>query len=299
MVRTLAEEKLSRIKWIDIEAPTNEEMHAIAKEHRIHEALIADVLQPEHLPKYESTPDISFFILRYYVAAEKEEADNMQELTNKIAIFYSKNLVITVHKYEAPFIDDLKRDLIDGKNCRGPLHLLNRIAKAVLQTYDTAAMTLAKQIDFYESKTFLKKTPPPIMKGLYHVKRKVDVSKRLLLLTKDLIDKVEDPEKDPDIQDTRDLYLRVVTLFDSMTENTNHLLNVYFSVSAQRTNEIIRVLTVFSVFFMPLTFIVGIYGMNFKYMPEIPWPYGYPVVMFLMGVITLLIYLWFRRKGWL
>jgi magnesium transporter len=299
MIRTLADERTSQLKWIDIHSPTSEEMHTIAKEYNIHEALIADVLQPEHLPKYEFTPDISFFILRYYVAADKEEADNMQELTNKVAIFYTKDLVITVHKYEAMFIDDIKRDIIDGKRCRSPFHLLNRIVKSVLQTYDGAAMALAKQIDFYESKTFLKKSPPPILKGLYHVKRKVDVSKRLLLLTKDILEKVEDPAKDPDTQDTRDLYLRVITLFDSMAENTNHLLNVYFSASAQRTNEVIRVLTVFSVFFMPLTFIVGIYGMNFHHMPEIPWLYGYPVVMLLMGVITLLIYLWFRRKGWL
>jgi magnesium transporter len=70
-------------------------------------------------------------------------------------------------------------------------------------------------------------------------------------------------------------------------------------MSAQKTNETIRVLTIFSVFFMPLTFIVGIYGMNFKVMPELQWAWGYPVVMVLMLVVTIAIYIWFKKKKWL
>jgi magnesium transporter len=97
----------------------------------------------------------------------------------------------------------------------------------------------------------------------------------------------------------RDTYIRMTTIYDSLAENTNQLFNIYFSISAQKTNEIIRVLTLFSVFFMPLTFIVGIYGMNFHFMPELSWKWGYPAVMLTMAVVTLGIYWWFRRKGWL
>jgi magnesium transporter len=71
------------------------------------------------------------------------------------------------------------------------------------------------------------------------------------------------------------------------------------SFSAQRTNDVMRVLTLFSVFFMPLTFIVGIYGMNFEYMPELTKTWGYPAVLILMGLIALMIYTWFKRKKWL
>jgi magnesium transporter len=77
------------------------------------------------------------------------------------------------------------------------------------------------------------------------------------------------------------------------------LFNIYFSVSSQRTNEVIRVLTIFSVFFMPLTFVAGIYGMNFEFMPELRQQWGYPGVIGLMALITLGIYFWFKRKGWL
>jgi magnesium transporter len=71
------------------------------------------------------------------------------------------------------------------------------------------------------------------------------------------------------------------------------------SVASQRTNEVIRVLTIFSVFFMPLTFIVGIYGMNFRTMPEIEWVWGYPFAWGIMISVTLAIGLWFKRRGWL
>lgn len=103
----------------------------------------------------------------------------------------------------------------------------------------------------------------------------------------------------PVLQDLRELYVSLETSFEQTIENTNNLLNLYISLSSQRTNEVMRVLTVFAVFFMPLTFIVGIYGMNFDIMPELRHPLGYPAVMLVMGTITLGIYLWFKRKGWL
>ena len=102
-----------------------------------------------------------------------------------------------------------------------------------------------------------------------------------------------------EMQDLRDLYVHEVTLYDELADSTIHLVNTYISLSSQRTNEVMRVLTIFSVFFMPLTFIVGIYGMNFEFMPELNSVYGYPMVIFAMSMITVVIYFWFRRKGWL
>jgi magnesium transporter len=100
-------------------------------------------------------------------------------------------------------------------------------------------------------------------------------------------------------QDLRDIYSRTNTLFRNIGENTAQLLSVYFNIESNHTNEIMRTLTIISVFFMPLTFIVGVYGMNFKYMPELDWRIGYPAVWLLMLVVSILIYIWFKRKRWL
>lgn len=297
MTRTFADKEF---KWIDVHEPTPQELQELGTKYRIHEAFIADVLQPEHLPKYEPLGETSFFILRYYSGQEKTKLDTIQGLTNKIAIFQSKDLVVTIHRLDVPFINDLKKSLIDTGQCKGIFHLLNRLIKAVFQSYEVPAHQLAKEIDHYESQTFLKQDPPPVLKGLYHVKRQIEVSRRLLILSKDILEQIDDPaHQDPNTRDTRDLYIRMLTLFDAMSDNTNHLLTLYFSISAQRTNEVVRVLTIFSVFFMPLTFIVGIYGMNFDFMPELRWHMGYPGVIILMVGVTVAIYLWFRRKNWL
>jgi magnesium transporter len=86
---------------------------------------------------------------------------------------------------------------------------------------------------------------------------------------------------------------------DELVEDVNNLLSIQLALASHRTNEVVRVLTVFSVFFLPLTFIVGVYGMNFKYMPELSERWGYPAVLAGMAVVTVAIYIWFRRRGWL
>jgi magnesium transporter len=88
-------------------------------------------------------------------------------------------------------------------------------------------------------------------------------------------------------------------LYGTANEDCSHLMNIYLSLASHKTNEVMRVLTIFSAFFLPLTFIVGIYGMNFEFMPEIHKRLAYPIVWVGMLTIVALIYLWFRRKRWL
>ena len=92
---------------------------------------------------------------------------------------------------------------------------------------------------------------------------------------------------------------KIDTLIETNHDDINNLMNVYISISSQRTNEVMRTLTVFTAFFLPTTFIVGVYGMNFENMPELQHPYGYPAVLGFMLLVTILIYTWFKRKGWM
>jgi len=91
----------------------------------------------------------------------------------------------------------------------------------------------------------------------------------------------------------------LVKIYDLIHEDVSNLVNFYLSFSAQKTNEVIKVLTIFSVFFMPLTFLAGIYGMNFDYMPELRSKWGYPTLILAMVLISAFIFTWFRRKKWL
>ena len=100
------------------------------------------------------------------------------------------------------------------------------------------------------------------------------------------------------MQDTRDLHLKLLNIYDQIHEDVSNLVNFYLSISAQKTNEVIKVLTIFSVFFMPLTFIAGIYGMNFDFLPGLHSHFAFVLLCTMMGLTCLVGVIYFRSKGW-
>jgi magnesium transporter len=125
--------------------------------------------------------------------------------------------------------------------------------------------------------------------------------RKLIYLMKEVCENLKHPSKSIDTyhQDLKETANSVLVQAEQLNENITHLLNLHISIATMRTNEVMRVLTVFSVFFLPLTFVVGVYGMNFKYMPELESRLGYPLVWLLMVGIILVIFFWFRRKRWI
>lgn len=291
--------KENGFEWIDLVNPEGAELMKIAEKYKLHPALVNDCMQPDHLPKYERMQNYAFIIFRIHIENDLPEADSIQELTNKIAIFFSDKFIITIHRRKQVLFDDLMVQMKE-KECKDSRELLNLLILACLNTYEKPLGKLSKSVDYFEEIVFLRPKKVPLLKGLYYIKRKIDLLRRMLILSFEIIDSIDSAEEgNVNTRDTRDQYVKLQNMFDALSENIHQLLNIYFSASSQRTNDTMRVLTIFSVFFMPLTFIVGIYGMNFDFMPELGWKLGYPGVMVLMALVTLLIYIWFRRKGWL
>lgn len=300
MVQLLASREKNGFDWVDLSNPSDDEIREVATKFMLHEASIKDCMQPDHLPKYEIFDNYTFVIFRVLAADHVHEADTIQELTNKISIFFNGEYFITVHRAEGNLINRMKAKRIDTGKCDNTLYLLNSMIRESILTFEPPGFKLSESLDYYEERVFLRQRTSPILRGLYFVKRKIDVIRRLMLLSYEIVDNIDsEGQSDVYTRDLRDLYVRTQTYFDNLSENTAQLLTVYFSLASQRTNEIMRVLTIFSVFFMPLTFVVGVYGMNFKHMPELAWYYGYPAVMLLMVGISIGIYFWFKRKGWL
>lgn len=301
MIKTFADKSSHPFEWLDVTNPSMDELREIARKYNLHESSVNDCLQPDHLPKYEivgNEGDI-FIILRLHSSDVTSQADTVRELTDQISIFVKEERIITIHKNEWTQADKIKEEYMSSEDCKSAHHILNEIIKTGLATYDDHASRLNREIEFFETNMFLKNRKKSLLEDMYYLKRKVDVTRRILILTFEIVDKIDNQPGNTYTRDTRDLYVKLHSIYDSLFENTNQLLSIYFSLSSQRTNEIIRVLTIFSVFFMPLTFIVGIYGMNFEFMPELKMKYGYPGVMILMGVITGCIYYWFKKREWL
>lgn len=298
MINPIANIEKHGFEWIDLMDPSTEELSTVANKYKLHPALVSDCLQPDHLPKYERMENYSFIIFRIHTQNNVAEADSVQELTHKIAIFYAKDFIITIHRKEHALFAPLLK-LVDSEQCNHTAELLNALVSACLNTYGEPLNKLAKSVDYYEEIVFLRPKKVPLLKGLYYLKRKIDLLKRMLILSFDTIDAVDSEEGNVNTRDTRDQYVKFQHMLDALAENIHQLLAIYFSASSQKTNDTMRVLTIFSVFFMPLTFIVGIYGMNFEFMPELEWKLGYPGVLVVMVLVTVLIYLWFKKKDWL
>ncbi len=285
--------------WIDITNPTLEDLTAVGEKYALNHHNLHDCLEPDHLPKFEEGDPFNFIILRK-VLDEKEKGATIHMLTTKIAIFFDGDTIVTIHRVPHPDIFPLCKQLIDaGKIISIPGFLLKIVAR-VQQSFSRFANELNTQIDETETRLFIRKKSAGSIENLYLLKRRAGLCKKLLLLTGEVVSAVQHRQKkSSEMQDIRDSQIKLQLLYDQMTEDALNLVSMYMSISANKTNEVMKILTVFSAYFLPLTFIVGIYGMNFDFMPELGWKYGYPMVIGFMVLVFLLIYFWFRRKKWL
>ena len=306
MINEIFYNESTDFRWIDVESPSEEEYEHLSSTYNLHPAAVKDCLLPSHLPKCERFGDVYFLILRIHDKNAAPDADEVGELTNKIAIFISQNFLITIHRKDAIYLSELQREWSDLSQVEDPSrrHLFNEIVDDVLNTYEDGLFYDDQQLDYIERLIFEGnngKEKKTLIWELYLLKRRASIFRRMLQLTRNTLD-VFRRSKSADDPFSNDLLETTDSLFftaDSLHETANNLINLHLSLASHRTNEVMGVLTVISVFFLPLTFIVGLYGMNFKYMPELDYKYSYAGVWALMILITLGIYIWFKKKKWL
>ena len=285
--------------WIDITAPSLEDLTAVSEKYALNHHNLHDCMEPDHLPKFEEGDPFTFIILRK-VLDDKEKGASIHMLTTKIAIFFDVDTIVTIHRVPHPDIFPLCKQLIDAGKIVSIAGFLLKIIARVQQSFSFFATELNTQIDETETKLFIRKQATESIENLYLLKRRAGLSKKLLLLTGEVVSAVQHRQKkSSEMQDIRDSQIKLQLFYDQMTEDALNLLSMYMSISANKTNDVMKILTIFSAYFLPLTFIVGVYGMNFDFMPELGWKYGYPMVIGFMVLVFLLIYIWFRRKKWL
>ena len=312
-IRTVVEKSDPRFIWLDVVDPTREELSELVADYGLHPLSVNDCLDPEHLPKYEVFENHTFVILRAVDAEAPRTADTVQALTRKLAVFAGAGFVITIHRKDQPWLTGLQERGLAGVPLKHAtrsegiqVHLLTQLFNAALDTYQRPLEEVESTLDRFDTKVFEGTVDDAAefrtdLREIHRLKRQVTLCKRLLWRTVDLTQRmVPNAGKAAallrDVQENAESYHFYA---DELLDDANTLLNVQLALASQRTSEVMRVLTVFSVFFLPLTFIVGVYGMNFKYMPELQEHWGYPAVLLGMGVVTFAIYRWFRSRGWL
>ena len=278
-------------KWIDLENPSKEELRSITEPFDIDINLLEDSLEYGHLPKIEKFKDYTFIILRAYSAGLEEDVTTVAELSNKIAFFLNKDHLLTVHRASFDFLKRKEGDYVDSEA------LMLDIINDLLLTYEAPVELQSDKMDQFEKDIFLRNGQELSVKTLYYQKAKARISKKVLLLTQAVLTQmVVKASLTSTLQDLKETTISYLLHYDEIIEDANSLLNAYLSVTAQKNNDVIKLLTIFSAFFLPLTFIAGIYGMNFAYMPELKTKDGYFIVLALMVIISAVIYFWFKRK---
>lgn len=289
----------NKFRWIDVTAPTIDELLEIGKEFDIHPYSIRDCLEPDHLPKFETQDNYHFIISRLMLESNNfGKLQTAQQMTSKVAMFYNDNFLITIHRLPYPFFEEIKTKYLTQHRSTTTHEIVVRVLWYVLQTYEPHLTIISKEIDIYEERIFLKNLSSLMMKNLYFLKRRIHIAYKLLQMTGMVTHNIQSKDKIA-LNDLRDNQLKLTAMYGQYHDDVTSLLNFYLSLSSQKTNEVMRILTVFSAFFLPLTFIVGIYGMNFEYMPELKYKLGYPLTWAAMILVTIIIYQWFWRKKWL
>jgi len=301
MVRQILRKEDNGYDWYEILDPTLEDFKEFKEKYQLNDASIKDCLEVGQLPKIEEFENYHFLIIRSIAETFPENTDTLSDLTVRISVFYNQDFILTVHRNNIKLLEELSQLDKTNRKLKSSKSLVNSLVSQSLKTFENLVINeLAEKLDDYEERVFLHSKRKPFLMKLYYLKRQVDLIRIILTLYKDIVDYFHMPEyQNIYTQDLRDIYSRTNTLYRNIGENTSQLLSVYFNIESNHTNEIMRTLTIISVFFMPLTFIVGIYGMNFKFMPELDWAIGYPAVWILMIVVSFLIYVWFKRKRWL
>lgn len=299
MILTELKSTNNQFTWIDITCPSLDDLSAVAEKYALNHHNLQDCLEPDHLPKFEEGDPFNFIILRK-VLGEKDKGTTVHSLTTKIAVFYDVDTIVTIHRVPHPDLFPACEQLMQtGKILSIDGFLLKIIAK-VQQSFSHFAAELNTEIDETETRLFIKKQATESIENLYLLKRRAGLCKKLLLLTGEVVSAVQHRQKkSSELQDIRDSQIKLQVFYEQLTEDALNLVSMYMSISANKSNEVMKVLTIFSAYFLPLTFIVGVYGMNFEFMPELEWTFGYPLVIGLMVLVFILIYTWFRRKKWL
>lgn len=295
----------SAVIWIDMESPTEADEQVLLDVFKFHPLTVEDCRENRHYPKVEQFEDYLYFIVHGVRADTSPERFNTIELDG----FLGSNYVITYHHDYFRSIDDVQQLLrTTPVACqRGASFLLHQILDHVVDYYSPVLDDFDDRINRLEQDIFMLKHPNNrILSEIMELKRSVLRLRRISVKQMDILMRMSrgefpliSEEMRPFYRDVCDHLVRVVDLSESYRDLISGSMEAYLSVVSNRLNEIMKVLTIFSAIMLPLTFIAGIYGMNFDNMPELHSEYGYYATWGIMIAVAVAMLLFFKRRGWI
>ncbi|KEO85087.1 magnesium/cobalt transporter CorA [Tumebacillus flagellatus] len=285
--------------WVDFSAPTMAEAHALQDVFQFHPLAIEDCFHHLQRPKVDQYEEYYFFVMH--------QLDQLTLHPNEVDLFVGKNFVVSFHLKECREIENAWAKLTAGTLKmweRGPYYIAYMIMDQLVDHYFPALYQIEEHLDVIEENTRNQKVRQ-LMDQVFSIRADLLQLRRTVVPMRDLLYRILHGEpiepfkkQRAYLTDVYDHLLRLAELIDSNREMTADLRDSYISLTTSRQNAVMVVMTVVTTIFMPLTLIVGIYGMNFDNMPELHTKYGYFVVLSGMALLALAMTYWFKRKGW-
>ncbi|MDE5449646.1 CorA family divalent cation transporter, partial [Elizabethkingia meningoseptica] len=268
-------------EWVDVDAPTQEDLNFLQERYEINKLLLQDTVDPNHLPKYEEADHVKFFLTRENTELERLNLNSISDVSTKLGIFIIGKTIITVHRLNTQSIIKTKSELDASKtpDIITVERIALRIAHKVIKTFDTESINILELLDKIESEIFLKKTSHTNqIKRLYKLKRKTGLNLRILNISSEWVQSFNKlPLDHVEVMDLVDKQKDAIADFEHLNQQVTNLIGMFLAISDQKNNESMKILSMYSVYFLPITFIAGVYGMNFHNMPELEQKYGYYV----------------------
>ncbi len=290
----------SQCEWVDVEAPSAEDLKFLHERYEINNLLLEDTLDPNHLPKYEEDGEVKFFLMRESTEQERKNLNTISDISTKIGIFLVGKTIVTIHRMKNKSLLETKKQISQLTTEITPDFIALKLALLIMKSFDDESISLFETMDNIETEIFLKNTNHTNqIKRLYRLKRKSGLNSRVLTISADVIDKFKLLDlQDSEIYDLKDKHKDVVADFDHLNIQITNLISMFLALSDQKANQVMKVLAIYSVYFLPITFIAGVYGMNFDNMPELHTKYGYFFTLGVMALVVICTFIYARRKQW-
>lgn len=294
----------SNVNWININGLHDTALIEFAGNYfGIHPLVLEDILHTEHMPKLDDYDNYMFLTLKM-LSLNTEKSIEQEH----ISIILGDYFVITFQEKDGDVFDILRERL---KASKGRLRLLQadylfyRLLDTIVDNYYLVTDVLEESLELIEE-TLLKQKPEGVSKKILDEKKKMISLRRNIVPLREELRKFRQkefhliqPGTYSFLDDVFDHLTHLSHTLDSLRDLTTSLLELQMAVNSNRMNDVMKTLTIFAAIFMPLTFIAGIYGMNFHRMPELGWYWGYPLALAAMAVIAFFMLLYMKRKKWL
>ncbi len=298
-------EDSTHITWINVNGLSNtDDIITLGNHFELHPLIQEDIVSTNQRPKIDEYEDYLFIVFKML------HYDDNEQLTNEhVSMVMGKDYLVTFQESEGDVFDDLRERLEHGKGRirgAGSDYLMFAILDAVVDNYFTVVEFLSNKVEMLEDKLFDDKEDPNITQEIQELKKEILKIRKAVLPLREVINRLEKIEI-PLIEERtnkyiRDLYDHIIQVNESVEIYRDMiwgLMDMYMTTISNKMNEVMKVLTIMASIFIPLTFLAGIYGMNFDNMPELHYKYSYYYLLGVMVLVILGMVWYFKRKKWL